>query len=181
MPEKTLFFKPSPLSPSIIIITVLTSFILLGVPIYFLSNPPIPSSIEPLIFLLPSIWILSLSSRIKGYELSSNRFTVYRILWKNSFTLLSPLLAKRENGEAKISIRVFGNGGMFSASGYFWSRSLGIYRSFVTHPFRLVILKIGKKTLVLSPDDPDLFIQSVNQREISSSKNQHPHPLDSAI
>jgi len=61
----------------------------------------------------------------------------------------------------KGSLRLFGNGGIFSFTGLFWKRGLGLYRAFATDPGRAVILKFRKRTVVITPADPLRFIVRV--------------------
>lgn len=46
-----------------------------------------------------------------------------------------------------------------------WCRSalLGFFRAFVTNPAHCVILEFGKKKIVVSPDDPQAFVQAVRE------------------
>jgi hypothetical protein len=54
--------------------------------------------------------------------------------------------------------RVFGNGGLFSFTGEFWSRKLGRFRALATDPERAVVLRWPKRTIVITPHDPQQFI-----------------------
>jgi hypothetical protein len=56
------------------------------------------------------------------------------------------------------SIRVLANGGVFSFTGRFWNRKLGWYRAFATDPSRAVVLRYPKRTIVITPHDPQHFI-----------------------
>ena len=56
------------------------------------------------------------------------------------------------------SVRVFGNGGLFSITGRFWNRKLGWYRAYATDPSRAVVLRYPKRTVVITPHDPQHFI-----------------------
>ncbi len=59
------------------------------------------------------------------------------------------------------SIRTFGNGGFYSITGWYWSRSLRFYRAFVTDLNRTVVLRYGHRTIVVSPDDPEGFVREL--------------------
>jgi hypothetical protein len=56
------------------------------------------------------------------------------------------------------SLRLFGNGGLLSYSGYFWNRKTGRYRAFATDPSRAVVLSYRKRKIIITPDDPQRFI-----------------------
>jgi len=57
------------------------------------------------------------------------------------------------------SIRLFGNGGLFSFSGFFRNQALGIYRAYVTDPALTVVLVFAERTLVISPVQPEAFVK----------------------
>jgi hypothetical protein len=53
------------------------------------------------------------------------------------------------------SLRLFGNGGLFSITGIFQNATLGRYRAFVTDPKQAVVLRYESRVVVLSPANPD--------------------------
>jgi hypothetical protein len=59
------------------------------------------------------------------------------------------------------SLRTCGNGGGFSFTGWYWSKSLGFHRAFVTDLNRTVVLRFGTRTVVVSPDDPEDFVRDL--------------------
>jgi hypothetical protein len=61
------------------------------------------------------------------------------------------------------SLRTCGNGGAFSFTGWYWSKSLGFYRAFVTDLNSTVVLRFGKRTVVLSPEDPEDFVSEMKR------------------
>ena len=56
------------------------------------------------------------------------------------------------------SLRLLGNGGLFSLTGFFWNRQLKLYRVYATDPSRAVILRYPKRIVVITPHDPQHFI-----------------------
>jgi len=62
-------------------------------------------------------------------------------------------------------VRVFGNGGLFGYTGYFWNKSFGKMHWFVTQRKNYVVIDIGtKRKIVLSPDDYDGLIDALQNR-----------------
>lgn len=63
--------------------------------------------------------------------------------------------------ERQFGIRLWGNGGLFSATGIFWNRSNGIFHAYVTasKPEGLVMVEIPGKKIVISPENPQQFVQ----------------------
>ena len=57
--------------------------------------------------------------------------------------------------------KTFGNGGLFSFSGYFRSKKLGTFRCWVTDKTKSVVLEVKGKKLVISPHSPESFISAL--------------------
>lgn len=62
------------------------------------------------------------------------------------------------------SLRTCGNGGAFSFTGWYWSRRLGAFRAYVTDLNRTVVLRFGKRTVIVSPGAPEDFAKELNRR-----------------
>jgi hypothetical protein len=101
---------------------------------------------------------ISFLSMVSGYTLSAAQLEVQRPLWNTVFPLTQLLSVAGDQDVFKGSVRLFGNGGIFSFTGYFWKRGLGCYRAFATDPGRAVVLKFRKRIVVVTPDDPLRFI-----------------------
>jgi hypothetical protein len=52
---------------------------------------------------------------------------------------------------------------VFSFTGLFRNRTLGMYRAFVTDPRRAVVLRLPRRTVVVSPADPEAFVREVQE------------------
>ena len=69
--------------------------------------------------------------------------------------------ADLQPGALRGSLRLFGNGVLFSFTGLFWNRTLGKYRAFLTDPKRAVVLRLPPRTVVVSPDRPEQFVAEI--------------------
>lgn len=108
----------------------------------------------------PLIGLLALLFVVRGYELAPGELRVQRLLWSTRVALAG-LKEVRADPEAMTgSLRLFGNGGLFSFTGLFRSRTLGRYRAFVTDPKRAVVLTLARRVVVISPEDPEGFVAS---------------------
>ena len=94
---------------------------------------------------------------IRGYSITSDAILIRRLFWTTRLDRAGLLTAEPRPRAMKGSIRTFGNGGAFSITGWFWSKSLGRYRAFVTDMKVTVVLRFNDRTVVLSPSDPDGF------------------------
>ena len=59
------------------------------------------------------------------------------------------------------SLRVWGNGGLYSVTGIYQNAALGRYRAFVTDPGQAVVLELPGRRIVISPADPPPFLQGL--------------------
>lgn len=98
---------------------------------------------------------------IRGYTLSSDTLLVHRLIWSTRIPLADLQSAEVQPSAMKGSIRVFGNGGLFSFTGRYWNRTLGTYRAFVTDLNRTAILRFANRTIVLSPESPEDFVAAL--------------------
>ncbi len=96
---------------------------------------------------------------VTAYEVEGTELRVRRLLWATRIPLAGLTRAWDDPEAMKRSIRLFGNGGLYSVTGLFQSRRLGRYRAFVTDPARAVVLELPKRTVVVSPADPSAFLQ----------------------
>jgi hypothetical protein len=60
------------------------------------------------------------------------------------------------------SIRMCGNGGLYSYSGFFRNKALGTYRAFVTDPHQTVVLHFPNRTVVVSPSAQEEFVDDID-------------------
>ena len=98
---------------------------------------------------------------IRGYRITSDYLHIDRLFWRMRIDLHALQSATIDPEATKGSFRLFGNGGLYSISGLFWNKTLGKYRAFITDPKYSVVLKFPQRTIVLSPDNPQLFCQQI--------------------
>ncbi len=105
------------------------------------------------------IALIALLFVVTGYEVDGAELRVQRLLWSTRVPLEGLSRAWHDPEALKGSIRIFGNGGLYSVTGLFQSPRLGRDRVFVTDPARAVVLKLPARTVVISPADPAAFLQ----------------------
>lgn len=125
----------------------------------------------PLVILLGSALFI-----VRGYELDSTELRIQRLVWVTTIPLAGLERAWRDPTSLFRSLRLFGNGGLFSISGLFWNRNLGRYRAFATHPKRAVVLGLGHRKVVVTPEDPERFLRELRELHplLESSRRQFP-------
>ena len=85
---------------------------------------------------------------------------MHRLLWNTRLSLDGLKSAQFELGAMRWGIRC-GNGGFFSFTGLFYNHKLGFHRAFVTNHIRTVVLRFAKRTVVVSPADPEVFVRDL--------------------
>jgi hypothetical protein len=59
------------------------------------------------------------------------------------------------------AIRLFGNGGCFCFLGRYRNEVVGDFRAYVTNPDNSVVLEFGTRKIVITPDDPQAFVETL--------------------
>lgn len=94
------------------------------------------------------------------------------IVWRRGPKVVIPRdkISAVEPVKLKGVIRTFGVGGFMGSWGRFWSKDLGSFRAYVTRGDRAVAIRdrVGK-TIVLSPDDPDGFVELLTSVALAAS------------
>jgi hypothetical protein len=112
---------------------------------------------------VPLLVLLStLPFMVRGYVLTPTAVEVRRLGWDTALPLAGLLTVTGEPQGLRGSVRLFGNGGLFAISGWFWNRRIGRFRAYATDPERAVLLRYrdGRKVL-LTPHDVQHFIVRV--------------------
>ena len=108
----------------------------------------------PLVVLLGALPFM-----VRGYVLTETHLEVRRLGWRTVLPLAGLVAVTGEPQGLRGSLRLFGNGGLFAISGWFWNRRIGRFRAFVTDPERMVLLRYGDgKKVVVTPHDVQHFI-----------------------
>lgn len=116
------------------------------------------------VFFLPLlILLLALPFMVRSYVISDGWLIIKRLGWNNRFRLADLKSVEIDPLAMRRSIRLCGNGGMFSFTGLYRNKKLGNYRCFVNDWNRTVVLRFSKRTIVLSPADPTEFVTAIKQ------------------
>jgi hypothetical protein len=112
---------------------------------------------------LPVIVLGCLPFMIRGYAITDDAILIQRLFWATRLDRAGLKSAEVLPNVMNKSLRTCGNGGGFSFTGWYWNKSLGFYRAFVTDLNRTVVLRFRNRTVVVSPDDPAGFVAELNQ------------------
>ena len=98
---------------------------------------------------------------IRGYSVMDGRLLIHRLGWSNKFDLAELVSAEVSPGATMGSLRTMGIGGLFGFVGHFHNEILGSYKAYATNEFNTVVLVFGDQTIVVTPDDPEEFVEAV--------------------
>ena len=145
-------------------ISIAVTVLLLGVSL--LGAVTVPAHLSPAlrtlaIALPPVILLAAVPFVVRDYALSDGTLQVRRLFWTTRVALGELHEAAIDPQAVASSIRLFGNGGLFSFSGWFRNAKLGRYPAFVTDWQRAVVLRGAACTVVLSPADPAGFVRDL--------------------
>ena len=154
----------APWSTSLIVISVLTTVVCLGVTAgtwLNLAGKHPPGALGFVVLLPLIILFITALFTIRGYSVSADSILVHRLLWSTALPRAGLESAQVEPDTMRGSIRTFGNGGAFSFTGFYYNKRLGSYRAYVTDPRRTVVLRYAKRRIVLSPATPEDFVSDL--------------------
>ena len=141
--------------------TLLSVVLLLGVFVAILATDKSQSA-RFAILLLPALLAGTALFVIREYRIEPTELLIRRLLWNTRLPLAGLQSVTYQPDVMKSSFRVCGNGGMFSFTGWYRNRALGTYRAFVTDLKRTVVLRFEKKTIVVSPENPERFVAEIS-------------------
>jgi hypothetical protein len=99
---------------------------------------------------------------VRGYSLTENHIEVHRLGWSSVLPLAGLAAVTGEPEGMRGSVRLFGNGGLFGISGWFWNRRIGRFRAYATDPSRMVLLRYRDgRQVAVTPHDVQHFIVRV--------------------
>jgi Bacterial PH domain len=161
----------APWSKSLMVASIFATLVCLGVA-YALWTVPAEPSFEQVrlwLALLP-LAVISVGAllTVRGYSISNRELVIHRLFWPTRVSLHGLQGAYFDSNATHRSIRTFGNGGLFSFTGYFRNKELGSYRAFMTDRRRAVVLRFPSSVIVISPDRAEDFVNTISQYKVSS-------------
>ncbi len=139
--------------------------VLLGLPVVIASVPANGAAPALLVAAIAVVDVAVIATAalflIRGYRLDRDGLHVERLLWADRIPLTGLRRAWPDPRATSRSLRLFGNSGFFCIAGLFTNRTLGRYRAFATDPRRAVVLQLGERTVVVTPDEPLRFLAAV--------------------
>jgi hypothetical protein len=98
---------------------------------------------------------------VRGYSIQDGKLLILRMGWSTKYDLSRITSAEFSPRATLGSIRTFGIGGLGGYIGYFRNSILGSYRAFATDAKNTVVLDFDGKKVVVTPENPQQFVQAV--------------------
>jgi len=98
---------------------------------------------------------------VRGYVLEGGELQVVRLGWRTRLPLDGLTAAWADPEAMRKSLRLFGNGGLYSLTGLYRNARLGTYRAWATDPKRAVVVELARRKLVVTPDSPERFLEAL--------------------
>lgn len=163
-------FTPAPAGARVRLITLL-SFVAVIVMVAVIplltlrARPAPPWPVFAGIYLAPvialAVWV---TARIRCYRLAGAELQVHLPFRIVRFPLEGLQEAIPDRAALRGARKIVGNDGLRAISGRFRSRRLGRFHAYVTDAERAVVLRWPDRCLVVSPDQPAWFIETVRRR-----------------
>ncbi len=138
------------------IVSAVATVILLGV-----MALPVPGACWVRLFPL-AVLAGALPFVVRGYEIREDTLLIRRLFWDTRIGLAGLRSARFDPSAMRGSLRTCGNGGLFSITGWYWNKQLGAYRAYATDMARVVVLTFDKRRIVVTPEDPEAFVQELS-------------------
>jgi hypothetical protein len=148
----------APWSSLLVWASVFSVAVLIAVPVVVARAVPYPLLALPVVLMSALTLAGGVLFMVRGYALDGNELRVRRPLWDTCLPLDGLRSAYADPQAMKRSLRLFGNGGMFSITGLFRNATLGNYRAWANDPARAVVLRFADRTAVITPEDPAAFL-----------------------
>jgi hypothetical protein len=109
---------------------------------------------------------------VRGYSVLEGRLLVHRLGWATKFDLSTLSSAEVSPGATLGSVRALGIGGLFGFVGRYRNEVLGLYRAYATNDLNTVVLDFGGEKVVVTPDDPEQFVEAVRTGQGAARTDQ---------
>jgi hypothetical protein len=96
-----------------------------------------------------------------AYELRGDQLTVQFRLGQKVFQAVTG--CETLSARPPMGLRLWGNGGLFAATGIFWNQAYGVYRAYVTSARYqdYVLVETRTQKVLISPENPAEFVKAL--------------------
>jgi PH (Pleckstrin Homology) domain-containing protein len=121
-----------------------------------------PPPAWPLLALIPASLLWAWAYSPTGYRIENGELVIERPAGSLRVGLYD-LRDVQLDPPLGIPIRVFGNGGLFGAWGWFWSRRIGWFQTALRRARPNVLVRTSTRTVLVAPDRPEEFVREIER------------------
>ena len=123
---------------------------------------PLPGLAWPVRVLALASLVGTLPFAVRGYEIRDGALLIRRLFWNTRIELAGLQSVQHDPTVLCHSLRTCGNGGLYSFTGWYWNRKIGIYHAYATDLKRAVVLTFARRRVVVTPDRPEDFVRALS-------------------
>ncbi len=128
------------------------------------------------VVLLPGTVIAMYLFKTTGIVVDENAITIERMIMPVVINFAAIVSVKRID-RMKYVIRTCGNGGLFGYTGFYYKSGIGTMRWYCTQRTNYILIeKTNGKKLVITPDDPDGFMNDIAAKHPALVINENVNP-----
>ncbi|PAW79827.1 MAG: hypothetical protein B9S32_00425 [Verrucomicrobia bacterium Tous-C9LFEB] len=163
-PDDRTVFPSAPISWRLQVIGWSAILVILALLIWLPRAVRMPTTNSALFFVfIAGILFIAWLMNPRKLILTRDRLIIERFLLPISLPRDSMSEARIQPEAMTPSLRVCGNGGFFAWVGWFYKKEFGLYRAYVTDSKKTVVFRAGKRICVVSPADPEAFIECLQR------------------
>ena len=146
----------APMSPAI---KVVTGLVLVMIVALFLAA----GKVGAMLFAVAALSAVALFCYLRApiaYEINGDELTVRFRLGQKVFPAVTGCATL--TGSPPRGVRLWGNGGLFAATGIFWNQAYGVYRAYITSARYQDYVLVATRTrkILISPENPAEFVKT---------------------
>lgn len=154
-------------------VSALSCLLLVGLALLFeFGTTQLPAQLGWLSWALLALPLVCLLFIVRGYRIDGSTLYVRRLLHETRVDLRDLRSVHSVPRAFDRALRVFGNGGLFSFSGWFWRRGQGFLRAYAMDIGPGLELRWDDRTVVLTPQDPAAMSQALQPRLAADANGQ---------
>jgi hypothetical protein len=118
------------------------------------------SLLIPIFLIMTAVTLVCYVTAPVAFSLEHGALVVTTRMGSRSFGLV--MGCSRLDRKPGLTLRLWGNGGLFAGTGIFWNRSYDVFRAYVTAGTYAdyVLVETQDKKVLISPEDPAAFVQA---------------------
>jgi len=157
--DPTTLILRHPAAPTCLAIRIVTGLVLIATA-GLLAASFLAVRFLPIAVVMIAAVIVAYRTAPTAYEIDRGELTVVKRGGRRSFGHI--VRCSRLVRKPGLTLRLWGNGGLFAGTGIYWNRTWGVFRAYVTAGTYAdyVLVETRDKKVLISPEDPAAFVEA---------------------